>query len=157
MQLKDEDIWAIAIGVDFSGVERHFLVYANRRGFTIRSRTRGTHSTLKELTESNVREEIAFVHRTSIDRFRHRPRLLHSMSSNEPREARLPSYNSPMSEVERITRGIMCAMKAQPAVPMPSYQIEATILAHAIEALSSHSKLVEIDATRCIIGHQPSG
>jgi hypothetical protein len=81
-QLKDEDLWAIAIGADSSGFERHFLVYANRRGFTIRSRTKGTHSTLKELTERNVMEEIAFVHRISIDRFQHRPRPVHSMRSN---------------------------------------------------------------------------
>src|ERR1700730_8431227 len=80
--LRDEDLWAIAIGADSSGFERHFLVYANRRGFTIRSRTKGAHSTLKELTEGNVKEEIAFVHRTSIDRFQHRPRPLHSMRSN---------------------------------------------------------------------------
>jgi hypothetical protein len=72
MQLKDEDIWAIAIGRDLSGIERHFLVYTNRRGFSISSRTKGAHSTLKELTENNVREEIAFVHRVNIDRFQYR-------------------------------------------------------------------------------------
>jgi hypothetical protein len=72
--LKDEDLWAIAIGADSSGFERHFLVYANRRGFTIQSRTKGTHSTLKELTEGNVREEIAFIHRINVNRFQHRAR-----------------------------------------------------------------------------------
>jgi hypothetical protein len=82
MQLKDEDLWAIAIGPDFSGVERHLLIYANRRGFTIRSRTKGSHSTLKEFTENNVGEEIALLHRVSIDRFQHRPRPVHSMSSH---------------------------------------------------------------------------
>jgi hypothetical protein len=73
-RLKDEDLWAIAIGADSSGLERHFLVYANRRGFTIRSRTKGTHSTLKQLTEGNVREEIAFIHRINVNRFQHRAR-----------------------------------------------------------------------------------
>jgi hypothetical protein len=72
MKLKDEDIWAIAIGTDSTGIERYFLVYANRRGFTIRSRTKGTHSTLKELTESNVMEEIALLHRTKVERFQYR-------------------------------------------------------------------------------------
>jgi hypothetical protein len=85
MQLKDEDLWAIATGKDFSGVERHFLVYANRRGFTITSRTKESHSTLKELTEGNVKEEIALLHRVSIDRFQHRPRPVHLMSSNDSR------------------------------------------------------------------------
>jgi hypothetical protein len=72
MELKEEDIWAIAIGMDSTGIERHFLVYANRRGFTIESRTKGTHSTLKQLTESNVTEEIALLHRTKIERFKYR-------------------------------------------------------------------------------------
>jgi hypothetical protein len=83
MQLKDEDIWAIAIGMDFSGIERHFLVYANRRGFTVRSRTKGMHSTLKELTESNVKEEIAFIHRITVNRFQHRPRPLYAMRPSD--------------------------------------------------------------------------
>jgi hypothetical protein len=82
-QLKDEHLWAIAIGADSSGLERHFLIYANRRGFTIRSRTKGTHSTLKELTEDNVREQIAFVHRITIDRFQHRARPVFSVNSND--------------------------------------------------------------------------
>ena len=73
MRFRDEELWAIAIGTDPAGVERHFLVYAHRRGFTVRSRTRGAHSTLKELNESNVRDEIALVHRTKIDRFHYRP------------------------------------------------------------------------------------
>jgi hypothetical protein len=80
MQLKDEDLWAIATGQDLAGIERHFLVHANRRGFTITSRTKGSHSTLKALTEGNVREEIALLHRVTIERFQHRPRPLHSMS-----------------------------------------------------------------------------
>jgi hypothetical protein len=66
MQLNDDDIWAIAIGMDLTGIERNFLIYANRRGFTIRSRTKGTHSTLKELNENNVREQIAFIYRINI-------------------------------------------------------------------------------------------
>jgi len=57
-----------------------------------------------------------------------------------------------MSEVERITRAIMSARKAQPAVPMRAYQTEAAILAHAIEALSGHGKAVEIEARRCTVG-----
>jgi hypothetical protein len=82
MQLNDDDIWAIAIGMDLTGIERNFLIYANRRGFTIRSRTKGTHSTLKELNENNVREQIAFIYRINIDKFQHRPRPVHSMGSN---------------------------------------------------------------------------
>jgi hypothetical protein len=83
MLLKDEDLWAVAIGPDLSGVERHFLVYANRRGFTIRSRTKGSHSTLKELTEGNVKEEIALLHRVGVERFQHRPRPLHSVRPSD--------------------------------------------------------------------------
>jgi hypothetical protein len=82
MQPKDDDIWAIAIGMDSFGIERNFPNYANRRGFTVRSRTKGSHSTLKQLTESNVRKQIAFVHRIRIDRFQHRPRNLHPMEAN---------------------------------------------------------------------------
>jgi len=74
VEFRDEDLWAVAVGTDPSGVERHFLVYAHRRGFTIRSRTKGAHTTLKELNENNVRDEIALVHRTQIGAFRYRPR-----------------------------------------------------------------------------------
>jgi hypothetical protein len=74
MQLRDENIWAVATGKDLSGIERHFLVYANRRGFTISSRTNGAHTTLKELSEKNVSEEIACLHRINIDRFQYRRR-----------------------------------------------------------------------------------
>jgi hypothetical protein len=81
--LMDDDLWAIATGMDFPGIERHFLVYANRRGFTIRSRAKGTHSTLKELSENNVREEIAFIRRINVNRFQHRPRPLYSMRPSD--------------------------------------------------------------------------
>ena len=74
MELRDEDLWAIAVGLDPDGSERHFLVYAHRRGFTIRSRTQGAHSSLRELNEANVRDQIALVHRTRIEQFKHRPR-----------------------------------------------------------------------------------
>lgn len=74
MQFRDEDLWAVAIGTDPDGMERHFLVYAHRRGFTIRSRTKGAHTTLKELNENNVRDEIALVHRAQIAAFHYRPR-----------------------------------------------------------------------------------
>jgi len=74
MELTDDDLWAIAVGVDPDGSERHFLVYAHRRGFTIRSRTRGVHTSLRELNEANVRDQIALLHRTRIEHFKYRPR-----------------------------------------------------------------------------------
>jgi hypothetical protein len=79
MQLNDDDIWAIAIGMEFTGIEKNFLIYANRLGFTLRSRTKGAHSTLKELNENNVREQIAFIYRINIEKFQHRPRPVRSM------------------------------------------------------------------------------
>ena len=74
MELRDEDLWAIAVGTDAEGGERHFLVYAHRRGFTIRSRTMGTYCSLRELSEDNVKDQIALLHRTRIEQFKYRPR-----------------------------------------------------------------------------------
>ena len=78
MPLRDEAIWAIAIGIDPSGDEKHFLVYENLRGFTVTSRTFRTHSTLKKLSESTVISEISAVFRVDIDRFQYREKFLRS-------------------------------------------------------------------------------
>jgi hypothetical protein len=90
MQLKDENIWAIAIGTDTSGDEKHFLVYANLRGFTIASRTFRTHSTLKELTERTVITEISTVFRVDIDRFQLRHQMYGGHGLRADRLAPLP-------------------------------------------------------------------
>jgi hypothetical protein len=49
-----------------------------------------------------------------------------------------------MSELSRVVRKILSAMRAKPAVPMRDYEVEAAILAHAER--SSHKPIDERDS-----------